>query len=147
MEAVYAGVPLVAVPLFGDQFHNVANYVQEGVAVKLDYPTINKENVLSALKAVLDNPSYTERAKSVSVAFKDRPMTPLQTAVFWTEYVIRHNGASHLKSIAADLPLYQYLLLDVVAFLFIVLAIVFFILKRMFSVLVSCFHSSKVKHD
>lgn len=58
MEAVFNGVPMVAIPLFGDQFHNVRNYEQEGVAIKLDYSTITKEKVLRALKEVLNNPRY-----------------------------------------------------------------------------------------
>lgn len=58
MEAVYSGVPMVAIPLFGDQFHNVKNYEDEGIAIKLDYASITKENVLSALKEVLNNPRY-----------------------------------------------------------------------------------------
>lgn len=43
-------------------------------------------------------------------------MTGLERAVWWTEYVIRHKGATHLKSLALDLPDYQHYLLDVIAF-------------------------------
>jgi glucuronosyltransferase len=57
MEAVYSGVPMVAIPLFGDQFHNVKIFEDEGIAVKLDYMTITKEKVLTALREVLDNPT------------------------------------------------------------------------------------------
>jgi glucuronosyltransferase len=56
MEAVFSGVPMVAIPLFGDQFHNVKNFEDEGIAVKLDHMTITKEKVLRALREVLDNP-------------------------------------------------------------------------------------------
>jgi glucuronosyltransferase len=55
-EAVYSAVPMVAIPLFGDQFHNVKNYEDKGIAVRLDYTTITKEKVLKALKEVLENP-------------------------------------------------------------------------------------------
>jgi glucuronosyltransferase len=58
MEAVYSGVPMVAIPLFGDQFHNVRNYEEEGIAIKLDYTAITKEKVLTAVKEVLNNPRY-----------------------------------------------------------------------------------------
>lgn len=50
---------------------------------------------------------------TLSGVFKDRPMTPQQTVVYWTEYVLRHNGSSRLQSMAHIMPLYQYLLLDV----------------------------------
>lgn len=50
-------------------------------------------------------------------------MTPHESVVFWTEYVLKYNGAKHLKTAAADMPLYQYLLLDIFAFvIFIVIA-------------------------
>jgi glucuronosyltransferase len=55
-EAVYSAVPMVAMPLFGDQFHNVKSYEDKGIAVTLDYTTITKEKVLKALKKVLENP-------------------------------------------------------------------------------------------
>jgi glucuronosyltransferase len=37
--------------------------------------------------------------------------------VYWTEYVIRHKGAPHLRSAVLDLAWYQYFLLDVIAVL------------------------------
>lgn len=35
---------------------------------------------------------------TLSEQYRDRPMAPLDTAVYWTEYVIRHKGARHLRS-------------------------------------------------
>lgn len=40
-------------------------------------------------------------------------MSPLDTAMYWTEYVIRHKGAPHLRSSAIGMPWYQYYLIDV----------------------------------
>lgn len=57
--------------------------------------------------------SYRQKAKELSEAFRDRPMSPLETAVYWTEYVIRHKGAPHLRSAAVGMPWYQYYLIDV----------------------------------
>jgi glucuronosyltransferase len=48
---------------------------------------------------------------------RDQPRTPLEQAVYWTEYVIRHKGAPHLRSAVVDLAWYQYFLLDVIAVL------------------------------
>ena len=58
----------------------------------------------------------------LSRRFNDRPLTPLNTAIYWTEYVIRHRGAPHLKTAAVNMHWYQNLLLDVVLFvMFVVL--------------------------
>ena len=58
---------------------------------------------------------YKENAKRRSDLFHDRPVSPLDTAVYWVEYVIKHRGAPHLRVAGVDLPWYQYLLLDVIA--------------------------------
>ena len=63
-------------------------------------------------------------------------MTPMEKAVYWAEYVIRHKGASHMRSAALDLAWYQYFLLDVIAVLVlglgVVLFIVFLIIRAIF---------------
>jgi len=61
--------------------------------------------------------SYRENVQRLSRIYRDQPLTPLQQAVYWTEYVIRHKGAPHLRSAALDLAWYQYFLLDVIAVL------------------------------
>ena len=77
--------------------------------------------------------SFRENLKRRSAIMRDQPETPLERAVFWTEYVIRHKGAPHLRSAARDLTWYQYHLIDVWAFIlgvvFAVLALVFFVLR------------------
>ncbi|GLH16340.1 Uncharacterized protein GBIM_20635 [Gryllus bimaculatus] len=97
-EAAHAGVPMVAIPIFGDQRANVQNLLQAGMALKLDYHDVTADSVLAALKEVLQNPKYREGARRVSEAFRDRPVGPLDAAVFWTEYVLRHNGAPFLRN-------------------------------------------------
>jgi glucuronosyltransferase len=61
----------------------------------------------------------------------------MDTAIFWTEYVIRHRGAPHLRTAGADLPLYQYLLLDVIAVLLTAflatVCVMYFIFKKILS--------------
>lgn len=48
----------------------------------------------------------------------DRKVKAIDEAVFWVEYVIRHNGATHLAVAGEDLPWYKYYLVDVRFFLF-----------------------------
>jgi len=56
--------------------------------------------------------------------------------VYWTEYVIRHKGAPHLRSAVLDLAWYQYFLLDVIAVLALavvsVLVVAFVVLRGLF---------------
>ncbi|RZC34703.1 UDPGT domain containing protein [Asbolus verrucosus] len=81
-----------------------------GLAVKVAYEKISKETILQAAKKLLENPigekyhffnhSYKQNAERASKQFKDRPMSPVDTAIYWVEYVIRHKGAPQLRTAA-----------------------------------------------
>jgi glucuronosyltransferase len=89
--------------------------------------------------------------KRMSALSKDEPETSLNRAVWWAEYVLRHNGAKHLRSAALDLTWYQYFLLDVAAFLCLLLAITVFtsylLLKGIYLYFCVQLHIIKSKDD
>jgi hypothetical protein len=100
---------------------------------------------------VFNSYRYHNNMKKMSAISKDEPESSLNRAVWWTEYVIRHNGAKHLRSAALDLAWYQYLLLDVMAFLFLIVAIAvlvsYLILKIIYRYLTVRSYKVKSKHD
>ncbi|XP_063235246.1 UDP-glucosyltransferase 2-like [Bacillus rossius redtenbacheri] len=112
LESVYAGVPMIGMPLFADQDLNIMRMMHLGMATMLKYNDLTKDTLLQNIRTVIDDKRYSESARRVSALFRDRPATALQSAVFWTEYVLRHGGAPHLRTAAADMPLHRYLLLD-----------------------------------
>lgn len=38
----------------------------------------------------------------LSKIFRDRPTAPLETAMWWVEYVLRHDDTSHLRPMGHD---------------------------------------------
>lgn len=70
-----------------------------------------------------------ENMELLSQLFTDRPQHPMDTAIYWLEYVIKYKGARHLRSAALDLTWYQYLLLDIMAFVLVSAIIVVLICK------------------
>jgi glucuronosyltransferase len=56
IEAVYAGVPMVGIPMFGDQPMNIRAIVDGKMAVSVNYKDISKENILKAIRTVSDEP-------------------------------------------------------------------------------------------
>lgn len=88
---------------------------------------------------------YRKRAQELSVLIKDQPMTGLQKAVWWIEYVIRHKGARHLRSPALDLPFYQYYLLDVIAIIFFLSILSLYLVCKLFLYTSYLFKSSSSK--
>ncbi|KAF5926799.1 hypothetical protein HPG69_001429, partial [Diceros bicornis minor] len=85
-EAIYHGVPMVGIPMFGDQTDNIARMKAKGVAVEVDLRTMTSSDLLDALKVVINNPSYKESAMILSRIHHDQPVTPLDRAVFWIEF-------------------------------------------------------------
>ena len=64
--------------------------------------------------------SYAERMRRLSELMRDQKERPLDRAIYWIEYVIRHQGAQHLRSPSRHLDLYQRGLVDIafIAFAF-----------------------------
>ncbi|XP_053451869.1 UDP-glucuronosyltransferase 2B4-like [Nycticebus coucang] len=116
-EAIYHGVPMVGIPLFADQPDNMAHMRAKGAAVTLDFTTMSSADLLSALKTIINDPIYKENAVRLSRIHHDQPVKPLDRAVFWIEFVMRHGGARHLRAAAHDLMWVQYHSLDVIGFL------------------------------
>ncbi|KAM9486443.1 UDP-glucuronosyltransferase-like isoform 1-T1 [Clarias gariepinus] len=126
-EGICNGVPMVMIPLFGDQRDNVLRMVSHGVAESLNMYDLTSENLLGAVRRVITDKSYKEKIIKLSVIHKDRPIEPLDLAVFWVEFVMRHGGAAHLRPAAHNLNWVQYHSLDVISFLLLVLTVAVFI--------------------
>ncbi|XP_077059817.1 UDP-glucuronosyltransferase-like isoform X3 [Siphateles boraxobius] len=123
-EGICHGVPMVMLPLFGDQGDNVHRMATRGVGVILSIHDITVQTLVDALNAVINESSYKQKMEKLSAIHNDRPMQPLDLAVYWTEFVMRHKGAEHLRPAAHDLNWLQYHSLDVIGFLlFIVLTV------------------------
>jgi hypothetical protein len=56
IEAVHVGVPMIGIPMYGDQSTNMKMVAAAGMATILQYKDITKDNVLKALRTVLDSP-------------------------------------------------------------------------------------------
>ena len=60
----------------------------------------------------------------------DQPVKPLDRAVFWVEFVMRHKGAKHLRPAFHDLTWFQHHSLDVIGFLLACAATVVFLVTK-----------------
>ncbi|KAF5269282.1 hypothetical protein FQR65_LT02583 [Abscondita terminalis] len=112
-EAIYSFVPMIGMPFMADQFQNVQKMEGKGMGLSVDYKTLNKDDFKSKIMEVITNPKYKKKVIEIGTLIQDQPMTGLEKVVWWTEYVLRHKGAKHLRSPFLDLPIYQLLLLDV----------------------------------
>lgn len=118
IEAAHYGVPVLCLPMYYDQFGNSERMKQAGVGLILEMPTMTLEETVATIKELLDNPTYSQNAKRMSKRLRDQPKSPLDTAVWWTEYVLRHKGAPHMRISHEDMSFMQYYNLDIASVLF-----------------------------
>ncbi|KPJ00052.1 Ecdysteroid UDP-glucosyltransferase [Papilio xuthus] len=118
-EAISAGVPLIGIPFYGDQFYNVERYEQFKIGVKIDIYNITKQHLYETIMMVVKDRSYHQNMLRLRSLMNDQPQCPLERAVWWTEHVLRQRGAAHLRSPTANITWTEYLEID----LFIVIAI------------------------
>lgn len=57
IEAVNYGVPLIGIPVFGDQPKNIVRMTTAGYGIGLDYDNLTETSVSWAINEVLSNPS------------------------------------------------------------------------------------------
>ena len=76
------------------------------------------------------NPLYQSSVDQLSDLILDQPQHPLDRAVWWLEYLLRHPHNTSMKPHTHNLYWFQYFLLDVLAvFLFTLIAVIVLITK------------------
>ncbi|KAJ8727684.1 hypothetical protein PYW07_001803 [Mythimna separata] len=149
-EAITAGVPLIGMPMLGDQWFNVERYESHKIGVRLDMETLTEENLKNAITTIIGDESYRRNMERFRSLIQDEPQKPLEHAVWWTEYVLRHGGAKHLRSPSANISWWHYLELELVltllaAFL-IAVALILVVLRLVYKfVLRNCLGTTDIK--
>lgn len=73
---------------------------------------------------------FRENAKKASSIMQDNPISILNNAVYWIEYVIRYKGAVHLQTATNHLYWFQYYLLDIIVFILITLSFAWYLMYK-----------------
>lgn len=134
-ETIHFGVPIIGIPVFGDQFMNVRKAVYKGFAVQVDLTYNLAEDMKVAIGEILSNPKYTKRAKELSFIYHDRTVKPAQELSHWVRHVVETHGAGHLRTPALNVPFYQRLYLDLIAIIFIVLYLILYVLRSLCAII------------
>lgn len=116
-EALFHGVPILGIPFIYDQHMNANKIAEEGWSIHLPYDNITVDSLSTAVNEMLSNRTYALKVKELSKLYRDRPQSALDTAIYWTEYVIRHRGAPHMQTPQVKMNFIQRNSLDVLVFL------------------------------
>ncbi|XP_075147408.1 uncharacterized protein LOC142221536 [Haematobia irritans] len=149
-ESVYHGKPFIGIPIFGDQFLNMAKAEANGYGIMLDYKNLTADAILQAVNKMLSDPLYTKLVRAMSQRYRDQPMDPLDKAVYWVEHVARHKGAKYLHCAGLDLNFIQYHSIDTIitlygGLLFVVLSLLWLLKAILGCIFRSMCNSSRSK--
>jgi glucuronosyltransferase len=142
-EALWYGKPMVAIPFLVDQHRTAKKSVLLGVAVKINYKEITSKNLKAAILEILKNPKYEQTGKKISKVFQDKPMKPLDTAIWWIEHVIRNPDAPIYDPVALKQGFLISNSYDVLLVLLILIFTITFIVIRIFKVVIRFLVRSK----
>lgn len=104
---------------------NIQNGVREGTSVYLNYFTLSVESIKAAVIEALENPQYFKNAQRRSRLFRDQPEKPIDRAMFWIEWVMRHaDEYSVIQLPIRDLGVIVSHSFDVIGFLVIIFVVI-----------------------
>jgi hypothetical protein len=118
-----------------------------GVAIKLEIAKLNVDIFKKAIKEAIENPSYSKNAQKISKLFQDKPRKPLETAVWWIDYVLRNPEAPIYKSPTLELGFLASNNYDIYLVIIVCLYIIGYLIRALY---IKCFgkkHTKKVKRN
>jgi len=121
-EAVFQGQPMIGFPMFNDQRYNAIRMERKGFGISMNIRAFTSEELVHNVRRIIADRSYKDRVVKAAQIFRDDPQSPSERASYWIEHVCRFGG-DHLRSAGQDLPLYAYLMLDILAFVILVFGI------------------------
>lgn len=134
-EGAYCGVPMVLTPMYGDQFLNSAAAVNRGMGTIVHFEDISAETMKAAITEAL-KPQSRQNAKKVSYSYQNRPRKPIETAVWWVEYIAATQGGPLLQSHSSKLSTIAYYSFDVYA---IIAAVILTVIASWIFLVCKCF--------
>ncbi len=123
LEALYHGVPMLSMPVYGDQMSNAERSRQRGYGLTLDIHTFTSDELQNSIVEMLQNPSYRRAIQDCSARYRHLP-TSQDRVTFWVEHIIKFGG-DHLKPVNMDMPLWRFFMLDVLLVVLLVLLMLY----------------------
>ncbi|CAI5442850.1 unnamed protein product [Caenorhabditis angaria] len=136
IESVYHGVPVVGLPLTTRAYDNLLRVTARDSGILIEKSDFSTESLKNALVEVIENEKFKKEMLIFQDMVIDVPYTELYHAAFWVEFIERHQEVPHARSGADKLNVFQYFLVDVIAFFFFVIyctiASIYFVIRSIF---------------
>ncbi|CAL8137624.1 unnamed protein product [Orchesella dallaii] len=124
-ESILSKVPMICFPIFAEQEYNANAMVQKGYGIKLELIGLKEDELTDAVSKILNDDSYKKSVVRVARLFTDRPMSPLDTAVWWVEFLLRNpDSTEFIRPLSVRQSWWVRRQLDVWAFVFLVAIVI-----------------------
>ncbi|KAJ0173640.1 hypothetical protein K1T71_010789 [Dendrolimus kikuchii] len=141
-EAVFYKVPIVGFPIVRSRKVFIEEITKYGAGEIVDPYYLDKETFKATITTVVKQEKYKNAITKLKNLVEDSLISGPDNAVWWTEYVISHKGAKHLRAPGVGVTFFQYYMLDLLTYF---LVAVFVILLLVFNMLRKTWISLKVR--
>lgn len=145
-ESLFHVVPLLCNPVNGEQPYNSERIRKKGFGEVVGIRSITPEELHSRIVIVAQEPRHKLAISKASALFRQQYGSPMKEAAKWLDHVMQYGG-EYMRYAGQKMPLYQFMALDVLAFVFALgmlsCLLVYFCVKM----LCRCFWKRKSKTD
>lgn len=113
-EALYHGVPMLGLPLFGDQHGNCKLMASRGFGECLNFCDFTEKDFEQLVHTILTNKEYEKRIGHGSDTFRSLPRLPSEDAAFWIDHVIKYRyGSQYYDNPSKEMSYFKLYSIDV----------------------------------
>jgi glucuronosyltransferase len=140
LESIYYNVPMLCIPLFGDQYHNARLVSRNDFGIYITRENLNKSTFISAVDAMIANEqAYKLNLRKAMDIARNDPGAGKRVLKFYSDLLIKHGSAHFLNNkIIMKQWYYEVVNLDVAALLIVVASSVAVLLILFLSKCVKC---------
>ncbi|EDV19154.1 uncharacterized protein TRIADDRAFT_62405 [Trichoplax adhaerens] len=125
LEGAYHGVPMIGIPVVGDQASHGPKIAAKNVGVVLNVEETTQDDLYYAIINVTTRQDIIESTLRISKLIQNRPnsRTPVEEASDWMEYALNCNDGEYLRTEKYNISWHQFYLIDVFALVLVFLVI------------------------
>lgn len=119
------------------RLQNIDKSVRKGIAGRVFWNDLTADTLYKEIKRILTDPTFQRNSKIISNVFRDQKETPLERAIWWIEWTLRNPNADHMRGVT-DFNFIQLQSIDVLAFIFVVILLILWVIKLSICGLLKC---------